>query len=55
MAEELKDEEQDLIDRLGTTLATPMRPEGGSLKTINGIEALEDHITNLVLQRRALM
>jgi phage baseplate assembly protein W len=48
MTDNTEDEEQALIDKLGTTAATPMRPEADKLKTVSGIEALEGHMINIV-------
>jgi len=48
MTNKPSDEEQHLIDKLGTTMATPVGSEVGKLKTVSGIEALEDHMANIV-------
>jgi phage baseplate assembly protein W len=39
-------------DSFGSTLAFPLQAEGGTLKTVSGIEALEQNIKALVLTKK---
>lgn len=52
MSDEPEDDEQELIDKLGSGMAFPPRPEGGGLKMAEGIELLEGSMTAIVLTQR---